>query len=437
MNSGAPDGRREPHIRLASISDAIRTEGVAWVWRRLRYRTPSTATGRAAHAWVRRLLGAALAPSRLFRQGHPGATGAGGGDTLYAFYDLQVAPITYDACWFAAAADLARRRRGLRRIHFVIVPGTHNGVREERAAYEAAVDVAERIWRVHNVVIPIFTLVPSCAGYTMLPDRLAAEPLRAGAGERMYPAHYEPALPVSHHPSELLTLAPEERAGIGVLRSSAQARRYVERWLAPRRNGRRVISVTLRDYAFMAARNSNLEVWTAFARRLAPGAYLPVFVLDTERTLDPLPAVLQGFEVFPQASWNVGLRMALYESSDLNLGVNNGPLIFAVMNDRVRVLIFKMITPSVPQTTEEFMRQLGFQIGAQLPFATPFQRLVWEDDTLEVIEREFQAMVASIEDARPPQTLSYASGRDRPLTCANHRVPEVAAGANDERWRAN
>ena len=103
--------------------------------------------------------------------------------------------------------------------------------------------------------------------------------------------------------------------------------------------------------------------------------------------------------------------MALYESSYLNLGVNNGPLIFAAMNDRVRLLIFKMITPSVPQTTEEFMRQLGFQIGAQLPFATPFQRFVWEDDRLEVIEREFKAMMARIEGAANTGLLTSGAAR--------------------------
>ncbi len=410
MNSGAPGGRRRPASRFTSLPYTVRSEGLAWVWRRVRYRTPSTAWGRAVHAWLRRVLGAALTPSRMFRQSHAG-TSEGSDDTLFAFYDLQVAPITYHACWFAVAADLARRRRGLRQVHFVIVPGTKGGVREERAVYEAAVDVAERIWRVHNIVIPILTLVPSCAGYTLLPDRRAVESLRVDAGDRIYPEHYEPALPVSHHPSELLMLHPRELAGIGVLRSSVQGLRYVERWMAPRLHGRRVITVTLRDYAFMTARNSNLDAWTAFARHLNPAKYLPVFVLDTERTLDPLPAVLEGLEVFREASWNVGLRMALYESSYLNLGVNNGPLFLAAMNDRTRLLIFKMITPSVPQTTEEFVRQEGFQIGAQLPFATPFQRLVWEDDVLEVIEREFEAMVAHIEGAADTEVVRQGAAR--------------------------
>jgi hypothetical protein len=410
MSSGAPGGRRRPHSRFTSLPDAIRSEGVAWVWRRVRYRTPTTRWGRLVHARLRRVLGALLAPPRQFLQGRAGTPRAGD-DTLYAFYDLQVASITYNACWFAAAADLARRRRGLRRIHFVIVPGTKGGVREERAVYEAAVDAAQRIWRVHNIVIPILTLVPSCAGYTVLPDRGAAEALRADAGERVYPEYYELALPVSTHPSELLTLRSRELSGIGVLRSSVQGLRYVERWMAPRLRGRRMISITLRDYSFMTARNSNIDAWTAFAGRLDPATYLPVFVLDTERTLDPLPARLEGFEVLREASWNVGLRMAVYESSYLTLGVNNGPLFLAAMNDRTRLLMFKMITPSVPQTTEEFLRQEGFQIGRQLPFATPFQRVIWEDDVVEVIEREFEAMIAHIEGAADTEVLTGVAAR--------------------------
>jgi hypothetical protein len=350
------------------------------------------------HRTLRKGLGALLAGPRRLRRALAGPAG-GSNDILYAFYDLQVAPITYDASWFAVAADLNRRRQGLSRLHFIIVPGTKDGVREERAAYEATVDTVSRLWRLHNVVVPVFTLVPAGAGYTVLPSRAAAAGLLATAGGRVYPRYYEPALPVAHHPSDVLAAARDGEAGIGILRSSVQGLRYMERWMAPRLNGRRLITITLRDYAFMTDRNGNLEAWAAFARRLDPARYLVTFVLDTDRTLDPVPAGLRAFEVFREPSWNVGLRMALYESSYLNLGVNNGPLFMCALNARTRLIIFKILTMSVPQTTEEFMRRLGFEIGAQLPFTTPFQRLVWEDDRLEVIEREFEALVAKIEAA--------------------------------------
>ena len=349
-----------------------------------------------------------LAPARHLRR-RAAALTAVSDDTLYAFYDLQVAPITYDVSWFAATAELERRRQGLASLYFVIVPGKKGGAREERAAYEAAVDITARLWRLHNVVVPVLTLVPACTGYTILPSRAAAAPLRAAAGRRVYPSYYEPGFPVAHHPSELLNAARTGEREIGVLRSSVQGLRYIERWMEPRLRGRRLITITVRDYAFMMRRNSNMEAWIMFAKRLDPTRYLPVFVLGTERTLDPRPAPMEGFEVFSEASWNVGLRMALYESSYLNLGVNNGPLFMCVMDSRTRLLVFKIITASVPQTTEEFMSQLGFKIGGQLPFATPFQRLVWEEDTLQVIEREFAAMVALI-DASERMVATNTSG---------------------------
>jgi hypothetical protein len=296
----------------------------------------------------------------------------------------------------------------LERLHFVVVPGNRAGIREERRAYEAAVDPESRQWRLHNVVVPLFGLVAASAGYTMLPSRAGAEALRAAAGRRIYPANYEPALPVGHHPSELLDAARAGETGLAVLSSPIQARRFVDRWLGPRLHGRRLVTITVRDYAFMAARNSNLEAWTDFARRLDPETYLPVFVLDTERTLDLRPALLDGLEVFPEASWSVPLRLALYERAVLNLGVNNGPLLMAALAARPRILVFKMLTPTVPQTTAEFMRRLGFEVGGQLPFAGPFQRLVWDDDRPEVIEREFHAMIARLESTS--ELVPFAEG---------------------------
>lgn len=395
--------------RLTSIVDTVRAEGLGWVLRRLRYRTPHTPAGRAVHTGFRRLIGLMLEAPRAIRR-RLGAAPAADADTLYAFYDLQVAPISYDVSWFASTADRARRRMGLSRLHFVIVPGVKNGLREERKAYESVVDASVRLWRLHNIVVPILTLVPSFAGLSITPSRDAAGALRAAAGGRVYPAHYEPALPVAHWPSELLTELGEPGEEIGVLRSSVQGLRYVERWLASRLKGRRLVTITIRDYNFMPSRNSNLEAWASFARRLDVTQYLPVFVLDTERTLDTLPAPLAGFEIFREASWNLWLRMALYEVSYLNLGVNNGPLFMCVHNARTRVLIFKIVTPSAPQTTEELMATLGFKIGGQIPFATPFQRLVWENDNLETIEREFVRMTRLIGEsgARPARTSSGA-----------------------------
>jgi hypothetical protein len=400
--------RYGPRPRLASIVYTARTEGIAWGLRRLRYRTPATRLGRTIHSWLRRLLRTWLGRGR---PRHDRALfAAATSETLYAFFDLEVAAISFDSAWFAVAADLARRQRGLPHVHFVIVPGRKNGVREERAAYEAIVDEGTRLWRLSNVVVPVFSLVPAAKGYTVLPSRAAAKWLRAAVGDAVYPDYYEPSLPVAHHPADVLAAARSGMGPLGVLRGPPQAFKYIERWLQPRLRGRHLITITLRQYPFMTARNSNVFAWADFARSLDPAKYFPVFLLDTEHTLDLPPAVIADCELFPEASWNVWLRMALYERAYLNLGVNGGPLFMAALNELVRVLIFKIVTPGVPQADAQFLRQLGFEIGGQLPFASQFQKLVWSDDTLETITKEFASMVAIIEAAVPANGRSEYAG---------------------------
>src|SRR4029453_9096309 len=86
--------------------------------------------------------------------------------TLFAFYDLQVSPITFDFLWFLVGADLERRRRGLEAVHVVIVPGRASGLRRERDDYEGVVDAEARTQRISNILFPACALLPTAAGGT-------------------------------------------------------------------------------------------------------------------------------------------------------------------------------------------------------------------------------------------------------------------------------
>jgi hypothetical protein len=108
---------------------------------------------------------------------------------------------------------------------------------------------------------------------------------------------------------------------------------------------------------------------------------------------------LQEFTVFPEAAWNIALRMAFFERAFLNLGVNNGPMGLAWLNARVRYATLKIETPQVPQSSLGFIRSFGFEPGKSLPFATPLQEWVWQDDTKEVIAATFGRLVERIEAA--------------------------------------
>lgn len=390
--------REEPAAGTARLLFRLRTQGPIWIWRRLvsEWVLPTTKAGRVLHAMLRRTLTAGLMPIRILshvlKRDVPINL-----DILYAFYDLKVEPITFDIVWFLAAADLERRRQRLGRLCVIIVPGPEEGLRSEDPRYEIVVDGAARRWRIHNVLLAIPSLLPSCTGFTLAGSREEAAALRAGAGSRVYPKTYEPALPVAHHPNDFLLPAQAGVWPIGVLRASVQALRYIDRWISLRAAGRRLVVITLREYAYNSARNSNFPEWREFARRLDPTIWWPVFVLDIEEALEDISIKFSGCEIFREATWNVALRMALYERAWLNLGVNNGPMALCWLNDRTRYITFKMVTMSVPQTGIAFMRSRGFEPNQSLPSATAFQKWVWEDDTLQVIEREFQAMTAAIE----------------------------------------
>jgi hypothetical protein len=395
--SGVDRDMPEPASGLPRLVFRLRTQGPRWIAKRLSAEAlyPTTGPGRLVHALTRRTITAASALPRLVRRVSVPAFPAAE-RTLFAFYDLKVAPITFDCLWFLAGADLERRRRGLDMIHVVIVPGPYQGVRRERDDYEAVVDLPNRGERIQNILVQACGLLPSCAAVTQAATREEAVFFRSVA-RHVFPADYEPALPVYPSSRMCLDAARGGEGPIAVLRATPERQRNVGQWLAARGIGdRRLVTITMRGYGYMPVRNSNVAAWTAFARGLDPKRYAVVFVPDTEETMEGIPAELDGSVLMPEAAWNLGLRMALYQKAFVNMGVNTGPMGLCWLNETTRYATLKMAPSGVPQTTIDFFHFLGFEPGCSLPFATPCQQLIWEEDSREVIDRAFADVVARI-----------------------------------------
>jgi hypothetical protein len=184
----APPGL-EPDAAFARFVYKLRRDGLGYLRYRLRWEAalPTTWPGKAAHAVMRSALAAALTPIRALR-GAAADAAPGAAETLYAFYDLKVAPITYDILWFLAAADLERRRLGLARVHVVIVPGPYQGAREEEPSYELVVDAEARRWRIDNILVPACRLLPSCTSLTLAGTRADAAFVRSRLAHHVYPS---------------------------------------------------------------------------------------------------------------------------------------------------------------------------------------------------------------------------------------------------------
>ena len=371
--------------RLLALPRKIRKQGMSWAWQRVgrEFLVPTT-------GWTRWLASARVRLEHYGLRSRGGATKADA-DTLYYFLDLEVCPITYDVVSYLAGADMHRRDLGLSKLHVVVVPGTVQGVRAETAQYEAAIDIEARKWRLHNLVVPLFHLLPSCAGYTMYGSREEALKGLYAHAQHIFPVGYSvnvPNMPLKRLPVEAA------RAGKKVMpmfRATPKALAYMRDFLEPRAKGRRVVVLNLRNSPSYPVRNSTDANWFAFAHELDRTNWLPVFMMDTNVAMRPPPPELDGFLVCETAPWNSELRLALYELADLTMSIGQGPMELCWLDDHVRYVMFVRRNSS-PQATDEYHRFTGFEVDQNPPYAVPGQRWVWLNDDLPVIRQAFHEM---------------------------------------------
>jgi len=115
-----------------------------------------------------------------------------------------------------------------------------------------------------------------------------------------------------------------------------------------------------------------------------------VLVRDTAKADKPLAGLMTCFE----ASRDLHIRMALYEHAKCNLFVSNGPcalgwfgtkpwLQFIKVNDGSRVFF---------ETSSWWKEAANMEVGGQLPWCRPDQKIVWEADTYDNIRKAWDEL---------------------------------------------
>lgn len=127
------------------------------------------------------------------------------------------------------------------------------------------------------------------------------------------------------------------------------------------------VTVTLRDSFRNQHRNSSKD-WLPFIQSLMKKSEV-VILPDCEA--DPI---------------HVAERLRLYSGARINYSVNNGPNALLVFSESP-YRIFKMIAPG-DESMRLHLEKTGFPKGSQFEFRNESQRIVWDDDTLDVLMRE-------------------------------------------------
>lgn len=310
-------------------------------------------------------------------------------EILYCFYDMNVSRATYDILGFLCLAEVERQKRGLRAIHIVVVNPDNC---EFSQARWGIINKQEHEWRMMQILVQCCTLIPATKGVTTTASRAEALHLSQLA-QQVFPKNYTVREPVACY--EFDRVFEQVRLGREVqwLRANAQAKDYVQNYLAHiNPEGLPVVVVTLRDTPSKPRRNANTTAWYAFLSTLDRQHYCPVLLPDSDNAWQP-PFAALDCAVFPEAAFNVQLRMALYELCFVSMGVNNGPMHLCALNACCQYLMFKQVVEDYPHSSTASFEQRGFNIGEDFPGAKSGQKFIWADDTLEVIQKAFDEFV--------------------------------------------
>lgn len=265
-----------------------------------------------------------------------------------AVYDLMVCPPTYDFISFLCEAERYRLEIGAEAIDIVIQPGPVDGFREDVLPDSNA----SRVGMLYRVVMGACRLLPSVRNVEVLKMRKRVE------GADIFPVGYlkDPSIQnygVSFFPSAM-----------PVISSTKSARKAIK-------FDKPYVTITLRESSHWPQRNSQRKEWERAARRIENLGYAVVWVPDVE-SADA-----------NQYSWDIDLRLALYEKAAINLGINNGPMCM-LFYANAQYLIFKMVTEELPWTAADFLERAGIPEGN-----TRNGRIIWKEDKEDVIVDEF------------------------------------------------
>jgi hypothetical protein len=312
--------------------------------------------------------------------------------TLYAFYDLSVAPISFNFVTFMVLAELERIKLDRDSISLVIVPSEDLSSHCMEKNQQSRLSTEQLIWRKSNILLPVTTLVPSCRQVTYCRTRNEAGDIFATAGDAVYPAGYAPNFSGRSPHFGQATIAACQGHEIPTLSVSEQALKYIRQWIDRWAGGRKVVAITLRMAEYRSFLNSNIDAWTAFARRLDPDQYFPVFIPDIDTCLELPDSRFDGLTIFNEPVFNVQLRAALLEEAYINMFVSNGTNELAYYNGKCRFLWFNTHLRNTVSDQKNRFGVSGLNDGCRVPFFTPYQKLVWKWDDPDILISEFDAL---------------------------------------------
>jgi hypothetical protein len=309
---------------------------------------------------------------------------------LYAIFDLEIAPVTYNIVEFLIDAEYESKIQNKEGFIVVFVP-LFNKTEDIYDEYSQVFDSESKQWRFNNIVLAATSLSKSCKGFCALSIRKKS--IEFVKNKNTYPKYYDGKnlryIDIAKFYRKL-----NKPNMVRGLSASVEGVRYIKKWMHVNGINGDIVVITVRESDYDKTRNNKHSEWLQFANYLKKNNYCPVIVPDTDNSFmanQIYPEIL----IFNECAWNMELRMALYELAYINFFLPNGPLVLCAWNSNCNYIAMNMLPEGSPVTTKESYEKIGYKIGENYKFAHNGQRLIFKDDTFKNILQEFNSFVGS------------------------------------------
>lgn len=167
------------------------------------------------------------------------------------------------------------------------------------------------------------------------------------------------------------------------LLSRADSVEYVKEW-QKLECVKSYVTFTIRESKVSKERNTDITLVKRLAKHFAASGFMSVVIPDTNSLQSLNQFSGEHIKYFREAAYDFDLRLAMYENASINFFNNNGPCIAAGLDPKVRYLLTKLVVPTVPHCTIEFIERQGFKYGTT-PSYSKKSIWLWEEEDLDLI----------------------------------------------------
>ena len=329
---------------------------------------------------------------------------------LLAIYDFIDMPYTFDISNFMLKAEIERRRNNLDKIDVVLVT---NDTYPLNTRFQDGIDVSNYKTIIHNIFIEFLRLCNTTGSLFIIDNRNQAIDFinNMRSNYILYPFDYDVNNPfervidykdraLSFYLTDYYKYAKQD-ASINYIRPPKDQVELVRKWLLKNVYPKIPIVITLRETKAVSSRNSNIEQWqklVSFYEKQNDN-YKFIVIRDFYALYSEDNIVGKNVVYCNEAGLSVSFRASLYQESSLSLFVANGAGMLAWYNQKVNYLMFGIGTQHTACSSVKSNKdKLNIELNDDWHGATKFQKLIWRDDTVDVICDELDKMIRLLEN---------------------------------------